>query len=153
MPARASQHAASPSCCRTNVELLHFCGSSPRLRIEPPKPPIDLLRPVAGPFQRRNNPAAGQLYFRSRSGETQPPPSLPSEDGEAKRGGSRKDPRCRGVCSLEMEPDGLPLDPVSAAALVVRAIDDIDESADEERNALLADLLCAAWGSPGAKDQ
>lgn len=52
-----------------------------------------------------------------------------------------------------MEPDRWPLDPGSAAALVVRVIDDIDESDDERRDALLSDLLCAAWGSVCAQNQ
>ncbi len=38
-----------------------------------------------------------------------------------------------------MEPNGL--DPGPAAALVVRMIDDIDHSSDEQRDALLRDLL------------
>ena len=50
-----------------------------------------------------------------------------------------------------MEPNDL--DPVSAAALVVRVIDDIDQSSDEQRDALLFDLLCVAWGSPPAQNQ
>ncbi len=49
-----------------------------------------------------------------------------------------------------MEPNGL--DPV-CAALVVRVIDDIDQSTDEQRDALLHDLLCAAWGSLPAQSQ
>jgi hypothetical protein len=52
-----------------------------------------------------------------------------------------------------MESDSWPLDPASAAALVVRAIDDIDASDDELRDALLSDLLCAAWGSVLAQKQ
>jgi len=32
-------------------------------------------------------------------------------------------------------------------------IDDIDESDEEQRNALLSDLLCAAWGSIRAQNQ
>jgi len=50
-----------------------------------------------------------------------------------------------------MEPNGL--DPASTAALVVRTIEDIEESTDEERDALLFDLICAAWGSPLAQSQ
>jgi len=46
-----------------------------------------------------------------------------------------------------MEPDHQPLDPIVAAALVMRAIDDIDESTENEREALLSALLCAAWGN------
>jgi hypothetical protein len=37
--------------------------------------------------------------------------------------------------------------------LVVRAIDDIDQRSEEQRDALLLDLLCAAWGSPRARNQ
>jgi hypothetical protein len=36
---------------------------------------------------------------------------------------------------------------------VVRAIDDIDERGDEQDDALLLDLLCAAWGNPRARNQ
>jgi hypothetical protein len=50
-----------------------------------------------------------------------------------------------------MEPNGL--DPVSAAALVVRLIEDIDQRSDEQLDAVLSDLLCAAWGSPPAQNQ
>jgi len=52
-----------------------------------------------------------------------------------------------------MEPNNAPLDPVSVAALVVRAIDDIDASSEDDKVALLSDLLCAAWGSLLAQDQ
>ena len=52
-----------------------------------------------------------------------------------------------------MESDGWPLDPASTAELVVRVIDDIDTSDDELRDALLSDLLCAAWGSGLAQMQ
>jgi hypothetical protein len=37
--------------------------------------------------------------------------------------------------------------------LVVRAIDDIDQRSEEQRDALLSDLFCAAWGSPRARNQ
>ena len=50
-----------------------------------------------------------------------------------------------------MEPSGL--DPVPAAVLVIRVIEDIDHTSDEERDALLFKLLRAAWGSPGARRQ
>jgi hypothetical protein len=50
-----------------------------------------------------------------------------------------------------MEPNDL--DPASAAALVVRVIDGIDHSTEEERDRLLLDLLFAAWGHPPAQDQ
>jgi len=47
-----------------------------------------------------------------------------------------------------MEPEQhQPLDPILAAALVMRVIDDIDESTEEESEALLSALLCAAWGN------
>ena len=52
-----------------------------------------------------------------------------------------------------MDPEDTPLDPVAAAALVARAIDDIDVSTVEQREALLSDLLCAAWGSIWAQNQ
>jgi len=37
--------------------------------------------------------------------------------------------------------------------LAVRTIDDIDQRSDEQRAALLADLLCAARGSPWGQNQ
>jgi hypothetical protein len=52
-----------------------------------------------------------------------------------------------------MESGDTSIDPVAVAALVMRAIDDIDESDDGERNELLSDLLCAAWGSLRAQNQ
>ena len=52
-----------------------------------------------------------------------------------------------------MEPLGWPFDPASAAELVMRVIEDIDASDDELRDALLSDLLCAAWGSRLAQAQ
>jgi hypothetical protein len=50
-----------------------------------------------------------------------------------------------------MEPNGL--DPGRTADLVVRAIDDIDRSSDEQRDSLLRALLSAAWGRPPAQNQ
>ena len=52
-----------------------------------------------------------------------------------------------------MEPDIWPLDPFSTAALVMRVIDDIDESTEDEQVALLSDLMSAAWGSIWAQNQ
>jgi hypothetical protein len=52
-----------------------------------------------------------------------------------------------------MEPNDLPPEPGSADALVVRLIDEIDESSDELRDTLLRDLLCAAWGSAVGQNQ
>jgi hypothetical protein len=52
-----------------------------------------------------------------------------------------------------MDPDERPLDPITAAALVARTIDDIDASTVEQRETLLSDLLCAAWGSVSAQNQ
>jgi hypothetical protein len=46
-----------------------------------------------------------------------------------------------------MDPNSWPLDPIATAALVVRTIDEIDASSEEQRDLLLSDLLCAAWGS------
>jgi hypothetical protein len=50
-----------------------------------------------------------------------------------------------------MEPNGL--DPLSSAALVLRVIEDIDCCSDEQREALLLDLLSAAWGGSPALNQ
>jgi hypothetical protein len=52
-----------------------------------------------------------------------------------------------------MEPNNWPLDPIAAAELVVRVLEDIDDSGEEQRNQLLSDLLCAAWGSILAQNQ
>jgi len=52
-----------------------------------------------------------------------------------------------------MDWDRWPLDAVSVAAVVVRAVQDIDESTEDESLALLSDLLCAAWGTRLAQDQ
>lgn len=46
-----------------------------------------------------------------------------------------------------MDSDSRPQDPAAVAELVLRAIEDIDASDDEQRDALLAALLCAGWGS------
>ncbi len=54
---------------------------------------------------------------------------------------------------MMMEPSNQPLDPKTTAALVVRVIDDIDASSEEQRDNLLCDLLCAAWGSISAQNQ
>ncbi|HEY4428247.1 MAG TPA: hypothetical protein VGN08_08605 [Solirubrobacteraceae bacterium] len=52
-----------------------------------------------------------------------------------------------------MGSEGRPLDAASAAALVVRAVDDIDARRQEETDVLLSDFLCAAWPTPWAQDQ
>lgn len=52
-----------------------------------------------------------------------------------------------------MEPDVWPLNPVSAAALVMRVIDDIDGMTDEQRDELLGDLLSVTWGAIWAQNQ
>jgi hypothetical protein len=46
-----------------------------------------------------------------------------------------------------------PLDRKSTAALVVRAVDAIDVSTQDERDALLAELSHVAWGSTWAQNQ
>jgi hypothetical protein len=51
-----------------------------------------------------------------------------------------------------MEPHEQPLDPVYAATLVMQVIDDIDERDHEQRDALLTDLMCAAWPTQLAQD-
>jgi len=48
--------------------------------------------------------------------------------------------------------DTWPLDASSAATLVLRVVADIDSSSDDRRDALLADLLCAAWPTRVAQD-
>jgi hypothetical protein len=50
-----------------------------------------------------------------------------------------------------MEPNGL--DPTSSVELVLRVVEDIDESTEEQRDALLVDLLYVAWGTPPAQNQ
>ena len=52
-----------------------------------------------------------------------------------------------------MEPEIWPLDPASAAALVVRVVEDLDASSEEQRDALLCELLATAWGSLWAQNQ
>jgi hypothetical protein len=48
---------------------------------------------------------------------------------------------------LLMDPEHQPLDPIVAAGLVARAIDEIDHSGEEEREMLLSAFVCAAWGN------
>jgi hypothetical protein len=50
-----------------------------------------------------------------------------------------------------IKPDGL--DPAYNAAVVVRAIAEIDESSDDQRDSLLTELLCRVWGGPPAVNQ
>jgi hypothetical protein len=52
-----------------------------------------------------------------------------------------------------MEPNSWPLDPLLTAALVIRAIDDIDACDEEDLEVLLEDLMRAAWGSIWAQNQ
>ncbi len=52
-----------------------------------------------------------------------------------------------------MEPEIWPLDPQSAAALVARVIDEVDESSEEQRDELLCELLYTAWGNIWAQNQ
>lgn len=49
--------------------------------------------------------------------------------------------------------DSHPFDAAAAAELVVRVVVAIDASDDRERDVLLMDLLCAAWGSSLAQRQ
>ena len=53
-----------------------------------------------------------------------------------------------------MEPQDHPV-PNSPASfeMVLRTIDDIDTQTSEQRDALLADLLCASWGAVVAQNQ
>jgi hypothetical protein len=52
-----------------------------------------------------------------------------------------------------MEPKEWPLDRASTAALVVRTIDELDSSSEEQLDILLGELLYAAWGSIWAQNQ
>jgi hypothetical protein len=52
-----------------------------------------------------------------------------------------------------MEPRDWPLDSAATAAAVVRAIEDLDASSDDWRDALLYELVRKAWGSVWAQDQ
>lgn len=50
-----------------------------------------------------------------------------------------------------MEPK--PPDPMSGTAVVARVVHDIDASSEVQRDVLLADLMCAAWGTILAQNQ
>jgi hypothetical protein len=52
-----------------------------------------------------------------------------------------------------MNSDSGPLESISAAELVARAVRDIDASSDERLDVLLFDLLSAAWPEPIAQNQ
>ena len=52
-----------------------------------------------------------------------------------------------------MEPDTPPQDPAAFASIVVRAVDEIDASTEEQQDELLCALMCAAWGSIHAQNQ
>ncbi|HEY7836589.1 MAG TPA: hypothetical protein VIB59_03925 [Solirubrobacteraceae bacterium] len=52
-----------------------------------------------------------------------------------------------------MEAENPPQDPVAVASAVVRIVDDIDRSTEEEQDELLCALLCAAWGSIRGQNQ
>jgi hypothetical protein len=52
-----------------------------------------------------------------------------------------------------MEFDSGPADATPDAAVVARAAGDIDQSDEDERDALLSDLLSAAWPTPTAQSQ
>jgi hypothetical protein len=52
-----------------------------------------------------------------------------------------------------MESDNPPQDPVSFASVVVRVVDELDTSTEEQRDELLCALMCAAWGSIRAQNQ
>ena len=53
----------------------------------------------------------------------------------------------------DMEPNEPQLDPVTVASVVVRTIEEIDKSTEEQRDELLCALLCAAWGDLHAQNQ
>jgi hypothetical protein len=52
-----------------------------------------------------------------------------------------------------MDPRDWPLDPVATAAVVVRVIEFLDESDEDQRDELLYDMVSAAWGSLWVLDQ
>ena len=52
-----------------------------------------------------------------------------------------------------MESDSGPVDAVPDATLVARVAGDIDHSDKDQRDALLSDLLCAAWPTLTAQSQ
>jgi len=52
-----------------------------------------------------------------------------------------------------MEPKIWPLDPMSAAVLVARVVDELDETTEEQSDSLLCELLDVAWGSVWAQNQ
>jgi hypothetical protein len=52
-----------------------------------------------------------------------------------------------------MEHNEPQLDPATVASVVIRTIDEIDESTEEQRDELLCALLCAAWGDLHAQNQ
>ena len=51
-----------------------------------------------------------------------------------------------------MESNDQPLDPVSAATLVIQVIDEIAARDRDQRDALLDDMMCAAWPTQLAQD-
>ncbi|HWG09168.1 MAG TPA: hypothetical protein VN672_09185 [Solirubrobacteraceae bacterium] len=59
----------------------------------------------------------------------------------------------RGVPGAMMESENGPLDAATAAALVVRTIEELDDRSCDDSAALLSDLLCAAWPSRWSQDQ
>jgi hypothetical protein len=52
-----------------------------------------------------------------------------------------------------MDSDRIPFDAVVAAAVVAKAIDEIDKSSEVDRDFLLSTLLCAAWPTRPAQNQ
>ena len=52
-----------------------------------------------------------------------------------------------------MERRDWPLDSAATAKVVVSAIEDVDASGEDQRDALLYELVRAAWGSVWAQDQ
>jgi len=52
-----------------------------------------------------------------------------------------------------MEQNEWPLDLIAKAVRVARAIEDLDESTEEDQCTLLSGLMCAAWGSIWAQNQ
>ena len=53
---------------------------------------------------------------------------------------------------MEQQDHPVPNSPASLE-MVLRTIDDIDTQTSEQRDVLLADLLCASWGTAVAQNQ
>ena len=107
-------------------------------------PPLSAHPPPHRPFrptQRARIGCSGRGGKRNSSGSRRV------------RAGGARDPHTTRSRSAVMEPKIWPLDPQSAAVLVARVIDEVDESSEEQRDELLCELLYTAWGNLWAQNQ